>query len=98
VFTIREESDPVRVLKSRYYNVCKVNGGSGLGPGSLGMLIDYTTCKWFLPPQQNSDDFKYATPGSGGEVNLNPSETNNTCYGGGVVYLRSKYLNLCGKV
>jgi hypothetical protein len=98
VVTMMEESDPVRVLKSKYYNACKVNGGSGLGRGSLGMLIDYTTCKWFLPKQQSSDNFKYATPGTGGEVSINPSDTNNTCYGGGVVHLLAKDLDLLGNL
>lgn len=54
------------------------------------MMINYDTCKYFMPGQQPSLYFNYATPGKGGEISHYIPNEANRCYGGGVVYLIAK--------
>jgi hypothetical protein len=81
-------------VKSKYYKICKVNGGSGLGRGTLGMLINYNSCKFFMPSRQKSELFPLATPGVGGEISHFTAVSDNAGYGGGTVFLISDKMDL----
>ena len=86
------------IQKSKYYKMCRVNGGSGLGRGSLGVKVNYGLCRFFLPKQQSQNMFNLATAGKGGEISHFVPYKNDNGFAGGVVFLVGNLMKLSAPI
>ena len=75
--------DPL-AYKSKYYSVCGLSGGDGMGRGSFGQNTPFNICKYFMENGNEHAVGSIATPGLGGEIAHYSPEKNNIGFGGGV--------------
>ena len=83
-------------LKSKYFKQCGALGGRGNGRGTWSSSAAFNICKSFNNNGQRDEYIKVPTSGKGGEIKDFSANQKNLCFGGGIIYILTFFLESSG--